>query len=205
MLKGIRRVRFGPRGAVLAAAMVAGALPAAAMGAPPTLTGESLSELDPVVTGACDPSATSTISFRATGFPFGPYETPYPYDTGSFTETGTATVGPQPAYQGGGAFGTGALRAFSATFSITTPEPTITGTKTADASTQGAGICQEVTGDPDIGNARFVYADVPGLRYEAKIVTAEGTFLDRGTTYVHVDRFTTDIGFPFATFSESPR
>jgi hypothetical protein len=203
MLRVICRGRFGLRRVVLAAALIAGLVPASAMAAPPTLTGETLSALDPVVTGTCDPSATSTITFRASGFPFGPYETPYPYDTGSFTENGTATVGPQPDYQGGGAFPTGELTAFSATFSIETPDATISGTKTTDASSQGSGICQEVSGDPDIGNAKFVSADVTGLQYEARIVTAEGTFLDRGTSYVHVDTFTTDIGFPFATFSET--
>ena len=196
-------VRFGVRYVVLATALIAGLVPASAMAAPPTLMGETLSALDPVVTGTCDPSATSTISFRAAGFPFGPYETPYPYDTGSFTETGTATVGHQPEYQGGGAFPTGELTAFSATFSIETPEATITGTKTMDASSRGSGICQEVSGDPDIGNAKFVSADVTGLQYEARIVTAEGTFVDLGTSYVHVDTFTTDLGFPFATFSET--
>ena len=191
------------RGAVLGAAVVAGLMPGAAVAAPATLTGETLSALDPMVAGTCDPSATSTIGFEATGFPFGPYEAPYPYDTGSFTETGTATVGPQPLYQGGGVFPTGPLTAFSATFSIQTPDARITGTKTADASTRGTGVCQEATGDPDIGNAKLVFADVPALHYEARIVTAEGTFLDRGTTYVHVDRFTTDTGFPYANFSET--
>jgi hypothetical protein len=203
MLTGTRRVRFGVRSVVIGAAMIAGLVPTTATAAPPTLTGETLSELDPVVTGACDPSASSTITFRATGFPFGPYETPYPYDTGTFTETGTATVGPQPDYQGGGAFPAGELTSFSATFSIETPDAKITGTQAADTLTQGAGICQEVSGDPDIGNAKLVYVDVSRLAYEARIVTAEGTFLDRGTSYVHVDRFTTDIGFPFASFSES--
>ena len=54
-----------------------------------------------------------------------------------------------------------------------------------------------------IGNATMLSADVPRLSYEARIVTAEGTFLDRGTSYVHVDRFSTDIGFPFANFTET--
>jgi len=203
MLRVICGVGSGVRSVVLAAALIAGLVPASAMAAPPTLTGETLSALDPLVTGTCDPSATSTISFRATGYPLGPYETPYPYDTGSFMETGTATVGPQPEYHGGGAFPSGELTAFSATFSIETPDAKITGSKTTDASSQGSGTCQEVSGDPDIGNAKFVSADVTALHYEAQIVTAEGTFLDRGTSYVHVDTFTTDVGFPFATFSET--
>jgi hypothetical protein len=198
-----RRSRMGARCVVLVIGVIAGLAPGAAVAAPPTLTGETLSDLDPTVTGTCDPSGTSTLSFRATGFPFGPYETPWPYDTGSFVETGTASVGPQPPYQGGGSFASGDLTAFSATFSITTPEAQITGIKLADASSLGGGTCQDVSGDPDIGNAKYVSADVSRLRYEARIVTAEGTFLDRGTSYVHVDRYTTDLAFPFANFSET--
>jgi hypothetical protein len=195
-------VRSGLRCAVLAVGLIAGIAPAA-VAAPPTLTGETLSSLDPAVAGTCDPSGTSAISFGATGFPVGPYEATWPDESGSFTETGTATVGPQPAYTGGGSFPHGDLTAFSATFSIQTPDASITGVKTADASSLGTGACREVTGDPDVGNARYVAADVNGLTYEARIVTAEGTFLDRGTTYVHVDRFTTDVGNPFASFSET--
>jgi hypothetical protein len=203
MLRAVRSGRFGLRRVVLFAGLLAALAPASAVAAPATLTGETLSDLDPAVTGICDPSASSTISFRATGFPFGPYETPYPYDTGSFTESGTATVGPQPEYQGGGSFSTAQLTAFSATFTIDTPDAKITGTKTAAVSPMNTGICQEVTGDPDVGNARLLFADVPQLDYEARIVTAEGTFLDRGTSYVHIDRFTTDLGFPYSNFSET--
>jgi hypothetical protein len=39
-----------------------------------------------------------------------------------------------------------------------------------------------VSGDPDIGNATLLSADVGRLDYEARIVTAEGTSLDRGTS-----------------------
>ena len=203
MPKQVRSVRSGLCRVVLVAGLIAALAPATATAAPATLSGETLSELDPAVTGTCDPAGVSTMSFRATGFPFGPYETPYPYDTGSFTETGSATVGPQPAYQGGGGFASGELTGFSANFTIETPDARVTGTKTADASSINTGICQEVSGDPDIGNATMLSADVPRLSYEARIVTAEGTFLDRGTSYVHVDRFSTDIGFPFANFTET--
>jgi hypothetical protein len=143
MPRVIRVVRLGLRRVVLLTGLMAAVAPGTAVAAPATLSGETLSELDPVVTGTCDPSALSDISFRATGFPFGPYETPYPYDTGSFVETGTATVGPQPDYQGGGAFSTGALTEFSADFTIHTPDAEITGAKTADASSQGTGICRK--------------------------------------------------------------
>jgi hypothetical protein len=203
MRRVVSSVRFRLRHLVLVAGSVAVLAPAPAVAAPPPLTGETLSELDPAVTGDCDPASSSSISFRATGFPFGPYETPYPYDTGSFTETGTATVGPQPSYQGGGGFSTAALTTFSASFTIDTPDARITGTKAGPVSPSNVGICQQVSGDPDIGNAELVYADLGRVDYEARIVTAEGTFLDRGTSTVHVDRFTTDIGFPFANFSET--
>ena len=203
MVRSFGSVRSGLRRVVLVAGLIVAVAPTTALAAPPTLSGETLSELDPAVTGTCDPAGSSSISFRATGFPFGPYETPYPYDTGSFTEAGTATVGPQPAYQGGGGFGSGALTGFSASFTIETPDARITGTKTADASSMNTGICQAASGDPDIGNATMLSADVPRLSYQARIVTADGTFLDRGTSYVHVDRFTTDIGFPFANFTET--
>lgn len=86
---------------------------------------------------------------------------------------------------------------------IDTPDAKVTGTKTAAVSPMNTGICQVVSGDPDIGNARLLLADVARLDYEARIVTAEGTFLDRGTSYVHIDRFTTDIGFRYAKFSET--
>lgn len=203
MPRGVGSVRCGLRWVVVVAGLMAAFAPATALAVPPTLSGETLGDLDPAVTGMCEPSGMSTLSFRAAWFPFGPYETPYPYDTGSFTESGTASVGPQPAYQGGGSFSTGELMGFSATFTIETPDARISGTKTADASSMNTGICQDVSGDPDIGTATMLSADVPRLTYEARIVTGEGTFVDRGTSYVHVDRFSTDVGFPSANFSET--
>ena len=203
MLRSICHVRAVVGRVFAVGVVIAGLTPAAALAAPPTLTGETLSSGDPALTGTCDPAGSSSLQFRATGFPFGPYETPYPYDTGTFVETGTATVGPQPPYQGGGSFSTGQLTAFSADFSIVTPEATISGTKTIGSATRATGICQQVSGDPDIGNATLLQADASELRYQARIVTAEGTFLDHGTATVHVDQFTTDVGFPYASFSQT--
>jgi hypothetical protein len=197
MLNVVRRVRSGLRYAVPAVAAAAALAPATAIAAPPTLTGETLSDPNPTITGTCDPSRTSDHSFQAMGLPLGPYS------GGSFAETGTATVGPQPDYQGGGSFPHGDLTELSATFSVTTPDAVITGIKEADASSAGTGVCRQVSGDPDVGNATFLSAEATGLRYRARIVTAEGTFLDRGTAYLHVDRYTTDLGFPFAGFTET--
>jgi hypothetical protein len=50
-------------------------------------------------------------------------------------------------------------------------------------------------GGSDRRHRVHVNAGERARHYQARIVTAEGTFLDRGTTYVHVDRFTTDTGF----------
>lgn len=197
MLSGVRRARMGLRSLVLVGGVAAALVPGTAMAAPPTLTGETLSDGDPTLEGACDSSGTSTVAFRATGLPVGPYA------TGSFVELGAATIGPQPPYQGGGVFVAGEMTAFSASFSIETPDATITGVKTADATSAGTGSCQEVTGDPEIGNAEFLFAGAPLLTYEARIVTVEGTFVDRGRTALDVSRFTTDLGSPFAGFSET--
>ena len=187
-------VRMGVRSLVLAG-IVATLAPGTAMAAPPTLTGVTLSDPDPWILAACDPPRTSVIAFRATGVPAGPYA------GGSFVEAGAASIGRQPDYEGGGSFVAGELRAFAASFSIETPDATITGIKRADASSAGSGTCRRVTND--IGNARFVSAGAPLLTYEARIVTAEGTFVDRGRSALEVRRFTTDLASPFASFSET--
>jgi hypothetical protein len=189
---------MGLRSLVLVGGVVAALAPGTAMAAPPTLTGEMLSDLDPWVVGACNPSRTSAIAFRAMGVPAGPYT------GGSFVEAGAGTIGPQdPLYEDVGTFVAGELRAFVASFSIETPDATITGIKRADASSAGSGSCQRVTDDDVIGNAKFVSAGAPLLAYEARIVTAEGTFVDRGRSGLEVSRFTTDLGFPFANFEET--
>jgi hypothetical protein len=192
MLNG---VRIGLRSLVLGVGVVA-ALAGTAMAAPPTLTGVILNDPNPWIAGACNPSRTSTIAFRATGVSEGTYA------GGSFVEAGAAAIGPQGGVVGG-SFGTGELRAFAASFSLQTPDATITGVKTADASSAGSGTCQRVTNDPDVGNARFVFVGAPLLTYEARIVTAEGTFVDRGRSALDVQRFTSDLRPPFASFEET--
>lgn len=189
MLSVVHRARMGLRSLVLVGGVVAALAPGTAIAAPPTLTGEILSDPDPWVVGACNPSRTSTFAFRAAGVPAGPYS------GGRFVEAGAGAIGPQDVQDG--SFGTGELRSFVASFSIQTPDATITGVKTADASSAGTGTCQRV------GNAKFVFARAPLLSYEARIVTAEGTFADRGRSELEVSRFTTDLGFPLATFRET--
>jgi len=64
--------------------------PAVSLAAPqpkPTLTGETFIGVL-TVTATCDPTSNSTISYSVTGTATGPYP-------GTFTESGTATLGPQ--------------------------------------------------------------------------------------------------------------
>jgi hypothetical protein len=185
------------RALVLMVGVAVALAPGVAVAAPPTLTGEVLSDPDPSVTGSCNPTGTSTVAFQSAGVPSGPYA------AGSFVETGAAAIGPQPPYEGGGSFVAGEMTAFAASFLIETPGATITGVKMLDASSDGSGACRQVTSDPDIGNAKLVSAGAPLLTYEARIVTAEGTFVDRGRSALEVRRFTTDLAFPFASFSET--
>jgi hypothetical protein len=160
--------------AVLATAATAIALfasPASAQ-APPTLTGEEFTA-SPDITANCDPSGTSTVTFSASGVATGPY-------SGTFTEVGTATIGPQTLAPEGGA-SQGTLLTFDAVFTVQSPAGEVTGTKTlafpvTDPATQVAvGQCNT------FGPAELVDAiDRLTVRYEAQISTAEGDFADRG-------------------------
>ena len=92
-------------------------LPATGSAAPPqpkpSMSGESFDGV-PTVTFACDPMTTSTISYSVTGTATGPYP-------GTFTETGTATLGPQGIWKDpNNANAPGDVTAFSATFTIQT-------------------------------------------------------------------------------------
>ena len=62
---------------------------AGAAESPPTLQDEGLFDPNPTVTGSCNAAGTSTIGFSAAGVASGPFP-------GTFTETGTLTIGPQP-------------------------------------------------------------------------------------------------------------
>jgi len=147
-------------------------LPASAQALPPTLTGEHLTAM-PNITTSCNPSGTSTVTFSASGVAAGPYP-------GTFTEVGTATIGPQTVSpEGGSSHGT--LLTFNAAFTIHSAVGDATGTKTlafpvTNPATQVAiGQCntfQNVELEDAID--RFT------VRYEARISTLAGEFADRG-------------------------
>jgi len=139
---------------------------------PPTLTGEEFIAA-PDITTNCNPNGNSTVTFSASGVATGPYP-------GTFTEVGTATIGPQTLSPGGGQ-SIGTLLTFDAVFTIQSAVGDVTGTKTlafpvTNPATEAAiGQCntfQDVELEDVID--RFT------VRYEAQISTSEADFADRG-------------------------
>lgn len=162
--------------AVASAATVLGlfAASASAQVPPPTLTGEQFIA-EPEITASCNPDGTSTVTFTASGVATGPYP-------GTFTEVGTATIGPQTLSPGGGQ-SIGTLLTFDAVFTIQSPAGEVTGTKTIafpvtnPATEVAIGQCNSFQ------NVELVdVIDRFTVRYEAQISTAEGDFGDHGLT-----------------------
>src|SRR5919108_5112050 len=84
---------------------------------PPTLTFETLTGTTNTVTSAnCNPEGTSTFSYSTSGVAAGPYN-------GTFTETGTVTVGPQPIPPGTFSAPGGTVLSWDVTFTITSTAP----------------------------------------------------------------------------------
>src|SRR2546428_8337836 len=139
---------------------------------PPTLSGEHFAGV-PEVTTNCHPDGTSTVTFTVSGAATGPYP-------GTFTETGSATIGPQTLSPGGGQ-SIGTLLTFDAVFTISSATGDVTGTKTlafpvTNPATQLAiGQCNTFN-DTELEDVidRFT------VRYEAQISTPAGDFADRG-------------------------
>lgn len=139
------------------------------------LTGESLlaSELGTPgtssVSGTCNPLGSSTFTFTVTGEAFGPYP-------GTFTETGTLTLGP---------FGTGpfAATSFESTFTINSTAGTVTGSKslTAAGAPTSLGLCG--TAAFPTGGANSLHFDGT-LSYTANITTPTGSGTDSGESHV---------------------
>jgi hypothetical protein len=139
------------------------------------LTGENLlgSELGTpgtsTVSGTCNPLGTSTFTFTVTGEAFGPYP-------GTFTETGSITLGP---------FGTGpfAATSFESTFTINSTAGTVTGSKTLTAvgAPTSLGLCG--TAAFPTGGANSLHFDGT-LSYSASITTPTGSGTDSGESHV---------------------
>jgi hypothetical protein len=138
------------------------------------LTGETLitSEAgDPgtsQVDGTCNPLGTSTFTFTVTGVAVGPFP-------GTFVETGMFTLGPVGF----------PIESFEATFTITSPAGTVSGTKTLTGATSiGSGVC----GAFAFGGTEAEAVDLQtGVRYSAEITTPGGTATDSGDSFVNYD------------------
>ena len=176
-------------------AVVVGLAPlAAADTLPPTLTGEFFAG-SPVetVTANCAPTGTSTITFYSTGTAVGPYP-------GTYTESGTATIGAEtlPIFVNG--FEAGPLLTFKAFFTIDSAVGQVTGTKTLAAPAGGAyGLCYDFS-DRDIGGGsgpvitgtlRQICAcgGQFAIPYDATIKTSAGFFGDSGGADVLLNEF----------------
>lgn len=171
-------------------AMLAAPTLSTADATPPTLSGEQLLDPAPSVSAMCDVGGTSTISFTAQGTATGPYP-------GTFTEVGTATIGPQQLDQNGTP--AGFLLSVDAVFTIHSPTGDVTGTKTlvlpiTDPGTQVAiGQCGDVGGDPTVHLANVNAHST--VHYDAEISAPGGDFADRGTDpLVFLNKMTTDAG-----------
>lgn|SRR5262249_23377278 len=151
---------------------------AMAQGPPPALTGELLDVTDDARTGAfttvanCT-AAGGTFSYIAIGnAPFIEATGPYP---GTFTETGTVTVGPEDL------LGARTVQQFRAQFTIDSPVGHITGTKKLLKS-QSAPAGQF--------NCRFLgSSDISGTlnaTYRAVITTATDHCVTRGTASIDI-------------------
>jgi len=160
----------GLGGAVIVVALATVA--AAAAATPATLTGESFfadrvagnGTLNVVAT--CNPSGNSTISYSASGVASGPYP-------GTFTETGSATIGPLTAPQFVNGFEFGFLTQFEAVFTINSVAGQVTGMKSLELPSTALGLCY----DTNPGTFRELSPDLSGfgLHYDATIEAGDGT------------------------------
>jgi len=140
----------------------------------------------------------AVLSFTASGVAVGPYP-------GTFTESGSYTLGPPVSF--GGTVAESVI-GFSATFSIQSPAGTVTGTKTGTAAQQlppgSFGFCTAF-GSPQFTNGAAAFGS-----YTATITTAQGSFRDTGGTLAQVNQppplppsFVSGPSGFFETFSSS--
>ena len=183
--------RFRSFLAVLAAgcaSAVVGVQPALATPTGPTLEGENLhaSLLTPGTstqtsgTSSCDVAGTSTVHFTASGIATGPFP-------GTFTASGTVTIGPQTPPGTTSSLLAGSILSFEERFTIQSGETTVTGTKTVYHGPifgGEAGTCHELPPgvEPHLvggGGARIMSVHA-FTQYEATISGPLGTYTDSG-------------------------
>lgn len=157
---------------------------AAAQAPPPTLTGESLAAglfTTPaglgsiaITSATCKPSGSSSFSYEVSGPAAGPYP-------GTFTESGTVTMGPQNITTG---FSnpTALITAWTVSFTITSPAGSVTGTKILLTGATGVGICTTASQSP-VGVEQYAANVMPGLAYRSAISVSGAQFGDHGLSF----------------------
>lgn len=179
--------------AVLAGLALVGALaPAALASTPSGLSTESLYGT-PItqLTATCNPSGTSTISYTTSGTASGPY-------LGTYTESGTVTIGPQTLSVFVNGFQAGPVTSLDATFTITSTNGVISGSKHLDPAAVIPGFCYDFTDRTLPGGTPIVSGTfrelIPsssgfGLTYTAKIATPNGYWTDSGISGMTLIQF----------------
>jgi hypothetical protein len=147
----------------------------------------------------CNADGTTTIPFQTHGSAFGPY-------SGTFTESGTITIGPQTDTSID-MRAAGPIVDFQATFTIQSsfPAGTVTGTKRLSptaptvSSLSDFGLCDPDGSSPP--NDVLALLSDPYVLYDAQINASTGSRTDSGTGSV-VIRSSPTLAQP-ATFQES--
>jgi hypothetical protein len=178
MMKSVASGRRILRTAFIASALVAvGAFPASAAA---NLTGEQLVSIggNTITTSVtCTPTTSGSFTFEASGIAIGPVP-------GTFTETGTATFGPEVGLFAGAR----ALETFEAGFEIQGSDGTtvtgvkrMTGDPLSETNPNNYAYC-----DPDRGGIfSHHYEFAASVTYEARIQPPSGDpICDRGTGQV---------------------
>ena len=175
-------------------------------GGPPPIG--TCNDTTPKVLASCDPAGISSISMTRTG-------NGWNFLQGTFTETVTATIGPQtgppqPAIQvlssgirnGSVGFPTGRLLSFDSTFTFQSYDgrTTITGTKSLVDDLQNVGVCREYANEP-ADSAVFGTARLTGFFYlaNAQVLNYEGTMTTDGVGQTVAGPAETYLSNSFAT------
>lgn len=201
-----RRGRFAVRVLSVTAVLFVLIAPAS-FGQAPSLSGEFLETTGPAPgqqttfgNYTCNKTGTTTIPFQTQGTALGPY-------LGTFTETGTITIGPQTNTTFD-TRGVGPILNLQASFTITsqTPAGTVTGTKQlaptapTQATTSALGRCDPNGSSPPNTDLFAIVSD-PFVVYSAQISATTGTRADSGTGSVFIQSMTSPSS-P-ATFQEA--
>lgn len=177
----------------------------ASFGQAASLSGEFLDSVSPLPGQqttfepfVCDKDGNTPITFHTQGAASGPYN-------GTFTETGTFTIGPQTDPSLGFA---GPILNFEASFAITSDSPTgtVEGSKALvspppEASLSALGSC-DPDGSTEANSNLFVVVSDPLVLYDAQIDAETGSRSDSGTSGFTIQGLTNPVA-PTTLFQEA--